>query len=290
MKKRKWLYLLLIIFCLLVFGAYRAIDRVSTDTEAPKISMNSELLQVSVQDPKSALLRGMSANDSNDGDVTASLVVESMRLLDQDGTIMVTYAAFDSAGNVAKAQREVQYTDYESPKFSLSAPLIFTQNSNFDVLSVIGAQDVIDGDIQHRIRATSLDETSIAMPGSHSVQFRVTNSLGDTVEHILPVEVYPAGTYAAELTLSEYLVYLPVGASFRPEAYLGKFTLNRETTSLEGGLPRNYTLHTAGWVDTQTPGVYSISYTVTYTPENDVRSEYNKTYDGYSKLIVVVEG
>lgn len=291
MKNKKWPYLLLIALCLVIFAVYQAVTRIRADTEAPKITVDTQPLQVSVQDDKSALLQGVTARDSRDGDVTASLLVENVQLLDKDGTIAVTYAAFDKAGNVAKAEREAQYTDYESPKFSLSAPLVFAQNTNFDILSVIGAQDAVDGDIQHRIRATSLDETSVATLGSHKVQFRVTNSLGDTVEQVFPVEVYSAGTYEAGLTLTQYLVYLSVGSNFRAESYLGEFTLNQETTTFHGSLPDNFSLRTSGKVNTKTPGVYSVSYTVTYTPEYEDRiPTIQQKYTGYSKLIVVVEG
>lgn len=290
MKKSVWLYVLLIVLCLAVFAAYCTVNRITADTEAPTISMDSRQLEVSVQDDKSALLQGVTAVDNMDGDVTASLLVENVQLLDKDGTITVTYAAFDSAGNVAKAQRQVQYTDYESPKFTLSAPLVFTQNSNFDVLSVIGAQDVVDGDIQHRIRATSLDAASITTQGNHKVQFRVTNSLGDTVKKAFPVEVYAAGTYEAELTLSEYLVYVPVGTPFSVETYLDNFTLNRETTPLKYGLPDGYSLHTTGKVDTNSPGVYSVGITVIYAPRYEGNIQTVRKYAGYTKLIVVVEG
>lgn len=178
----------------------------------------------------------------------------------------------------------------QSPKFGLNGPLAFVQSSVFDVLSVVEAQDVLDGDIQHRIRATSLDETSISMLGNHYIQFRVSNSLGDTVEQVFPVEVYPTGTYEAEISLSQYLVYLSVGSSFKAENYLGEFTLNRESTSLRYGLPENYSLRTTGWVDTNTPGVYSLAYTVTYTQVSQLSPEYDKQYDAYTRLTVVVEG
>lgn len=290
MRNRKWPYLLLIALCLLIFGVYRVVTQISADTQAPKITVDTQQLQVSVQDDKSALLQGVTARDSRDGDVTASLLVENVRLLDKDGTITVTYAAFDKAGNVAKAERQVQYTDYESPKFSLSAPLVFAQSSNFDILSIISAYDAVDGDIQHRIRATSLDESSVSTLGNHEVQFRITNSLGDTVEQVFPVEVYAAGTYEASLSLTQYLVYVPVGTSFRAEAYLEDYTLNQETISLRGGLPENFSLRTSGKVNTNTPGVYSVAYTVTYTPEYEGNIQMIRKYTGYSKLIVVVEG
>lgn len=290
MRNKKWPYLLLIALCLVVFVAYRAVNQIVADTEAPKIAVDSQQLEVSVQDNKSVLLQGVTAMDNRDGDVTASLLVENIRLLDTDGTVTVTYAAFDRAGNVAKAQRQVRYTDYESPKFTLSAPLVFAQGSNFDVLNVIGAQDVMDGNIQHRIRATSMVATSVSTLGSHEVQFQVTSSLGDTAKEVFPVEVYAAGTYEAALSLTEYLVYVPVGTTFLAENYLEEFTLSQKTISLKNGLPNGYSLRTSGRVNTNSPGVYSVGFTVTYTPENEGNTQMVRKYTGYSKLIVVVEG
>ena len=290
MKRRKWIYPVLILLCLAAFYGYQTMDRLRTDTAAPEIRVSTEAVQVSVQDPQPALLQGVTAADAVDGDVTDSLVVEGIRLLDPDGTVSVTYAAFDSAGNVSKVQRELRYTDYTSPRFSLDKPLVFVQNSGFDVLNEIRAWDALDGDISHRIRATSLDDVSVAVQGTHDVQFRVTNSLGETVELVLPVEVNPAGSYQAELSLSDYLVYLEAGDDFEPESYLDRFTWNRETTSLKNGLPGHYSLRTTGEVDTWTPGVYSVAYQVTYTAANPSNPENSLRYTGYSKLIVVVEG
>ena len=51
-----------------------------------------------MRDDKSALLAGVTASDNVDGDVTAFLVVERVNLTDSDGSISVSYAAFDSAG------------------------------------------------------------------------------------------------------------------------------------------------------------------------------------------------
>ena len=290
MKNKNWISVLLIIVCVVGYYGYRALDLARTDTKAPKIEINTERVEVSVLDPKSALLQGVTAMDNVDGDVTESVVVESVSLLNRDGTISVSYAAFDSTGNVAKATREAKYTDYESPKLTLSGPLLYSYGSNFDVLSTVGATDMIDGDIQHRVRATALGEDSIAVLGTHQVRFQVNNSLGDTMALELPVEVYAADTYNAGLTLTEYLIYLPVGANFNPSSYLGDFTLRGETTNLRNGLPGNYTLRTKGEVQTQQPGVYCMEYRVTYTVRNETNPNLNQEYTGYSKLIVVVEG
>lgn len=290
MKNKNWILVLLIISCVVGYYGYRALDLARTDTKAPEIEISTEYMEVSVLDPKSVLLQGVTATDNADGDVTESIVVENVSLLDTDGTVSVSYAAFDAAGNVAKVTRKVKYTDYKSPRLTLSRPLLYTSGSNFDVLSAIGATDMIDGDIRHRVRATTLGEDSIATLGTHQVRFQVNNSLGDTMVLELPVEVYASNTYNASLTLTEYLTYLPVGANFDPASYLDTFTLLGEATNLRKGLPGNYTLRTNGEVLTQQPGIYSVEYRVIYTIRNDNNPDLNQEFTGYSKLIVVVEG
>lgn len=197
MKRKKMAPGLLILAALAVFVGYRQYDAIKSDVDAPEISINdTQTLQISVQTPKAALLQGVTAVDRHDGDVSDKLVVESMHLMDADGLIEVGYAVTDKSGNVAKATRMVQYTDYESPKFSLSAPLIYKVYEDFDIMRSVFAQDVVDGDIQHRIRATALGEESIMSQGVHEVHFQVSNSLGDISEIILPVEVIETGSYA----------------------------------------------------------------------------------------------
>ena len=283
MKKLNWISLLLIILFVAALAGYRTVGRLRSDTKAPVITVDDQLLELSSGEPRSALLQGVSASDDTDGDVTDTLVVESVRLLRSDGTVTVTYAAFDTAGNVAKTSREVRFTDYESPRFSLSRPLLFTHNNSYDILSIIQAEDMLDGNISHRIRATVLDEVSDGYAGTHDVQFRVTNSLGDTVDLVLPVEVYTPGIFEADLSLTEYLIYLKQGDSFNARSYLGRFTLGRETTNLSNGIPEGMKLLVSGKVDTGVPGVYVVDYEVT-------GEQVNQVYTAYSRLIVIVEG
>ncbi len=289
MKKKNFILMLLIAATLALFLGYRALDAIRTDTRAPEIRLDSVTPEISVEDPKSALLQGITAVDSGDGDVTSSLVVERVELLEDAGRLLVHYAAFDSAGNVAKAQREAKYTDYRSPRFTLEEPLVYRQGVAFDVLSDIGATDVIDGDIQHRVRATMLTEQAIVEAGVHEVEFRVSNSLGDTVTAVLPVEVRNPER-EAQLTLSQYLLYLPVNGSFNAKDYLELYTYGEDDVDLSKGLPRGYSLKTEGKVQTQKPGVYPVEYRVTYTIVNEQDREKDVEITGYSKLIVIVEG
>ena len=97
------------------------------------------------------------------------------------------------------------------------------------------------------------------------------------------------GTYQASVSLTDYLIYLPVGATFNPKDYLNSFSMGNETTSLENGIPKDLSLQTVGTVNTKIPGVYSVGYTVTYAVTNTGNPGESRTYSGYSKLIVVVE-
>lgn len=283
MIKKNWKLLVLLAVCLGVLVGYRIFDGLRTDSTAPEITISdSAVPELSVYAPE-ALLEGVSATDDRDGDVTASIVVESIGGMMDDGTVTVTYAAFDSSGNVAKRKRTVRYTDYESPRFTLRQSLDFVYGTSFDVLNVVGAVDLLDGDIGYRVKATSMDAVSINTEGIHDVRFRVSNSLGDQVELVLPVEVYYSGRYNAQLHLSEYLLYLDAGEAFDPKAYLKEYIARGESKNLTKGIPEGLTLETEGRVDTQNPGVYVVSYTVSSTQGSTL-------YEGYARLIVVVEG
>lgn len=284
-KKNIWILLYVIAASILILCGYIVIDSGRTDHTAPEITIATPEIELSVSSSEAELLQGVTAWDDVDGDVTDSLVVESLYGITADSRVTVTYAAFDSAGNVTKAERQVYYSDYESPRFMLSRALVYEFGEVADVMSSVGATDVLDGDIQRSIKATMLTSgTSVTEEGTHDVQFRVTNSLGDTAHLVLPVEVYPYGTYNADLTLTEYLVYLPAGAEFEPEEYLLQFATPLEQFDLQAAQSGALQIKIDNTVDMQTPGVYPVMFTVSCTDSTINR------YTGYSKLIVVVEG
>ena len=285
MKKRNLILSILLILCLVLFGLFWAYNRIRTDSKAPKITVEQPdvIPEVSVQDPQSVMLQGMSAWDDRDGDVTDLIIVEKITKLDASGQVQVSYAAFDRSGNVAKTQRIFQYTDYEGPRFSLSAPLIYSSGVQFDIHANIYAEDWLDGDIRHRIKTTAMDNTYLNEVGIHQVQFRVANSLGDQETLILPVEVVEAGSYTGHLQLKDYLIYLPVGADFDPQAYLQTYIHQTRSMPLTSGTPDGLELWTQDTVKTDTPGVYTVTYIAKY-------SYGSASSMGYTKLIVVVEG
>lgn len=266
-----------------VFGAYLLWIHNMLDTTGPVITFEQEVLEISVDDPQDALMRGVHAQDARDGDVTASLLVESVYGINEDNQVEVVYAAFDRAGNVSKQSRRVCYRDYESPRFELFASLSFPGGSNFDVLDYVGAKDVLEGDIRRRVRATLISNTkSIDLVGNHTVRFQVTNSLGDTVVTDLPVEVYDPEWYTASVRLTDYLLYLKKGDAFEPEKYLESFVVRGDEINVSRGIPEDVQCSIESNVTTSQPGVYTVSYTLS--------KNLNLTsFSGHAVLIVIVQ-
>lgn len=283
-------YLCYLALTMLIFGCFLLYvfhHHQKTDAQPPKIAFSDQTLALSVHDPKSMLLQGVTATDNVDGDVTASLVVASIQLLDKSGNIQVTYAAFDAAGNAAKAVRQARYTDYQSPRFCVQQSLTFAYNSSFNLLRLIQAQDILDGDISHRIRTISLDDSSLSTLGTHYVELKVSNTLGETAKLVIPVEVYESGLYDATVTLTDYLIYMPVGGTLAPESYLEEYIRAGSAVALWETLPEGYAIEIENNVQPDVPGVYTISYWVTQTVGTGANA---KSHTGYAKLIVVVEG
>lgn len=276
-----WKRILLLVFavCCIGFAVYYFYIQRGKDTTPPEISFQTNTLEVTVSASDMDLLSGVTAWDAHDGDVTARIVVEGVSNLSSDQMATVTYAAFDQAGNVAKARRTLRYTDYESPKFTLTSPLIFCSGTSFDVLRYVGAEDVIDGSLDDRVKATLISgETAITAEGVHLVEFRVTNSMKDTSYMTVPVEVYPSGKYNATVTLTDYLVYVKIGSVFNSRDYLQQMQCGTEWIFLNNTQGSGVTVTVDSDVDTTTAGSYSVAYTVK-----------NGNYTGYTRLIVIVE-
>lgn len=283
MKKSKIiLHILALVVAIASFFLFRAYNQINTDSIAPKISMDTELIEISVSDPEAMLLQGISAYDNRDGDVTHTIIIESITAINDEHIAIVSYAAFDRSGNVGKAQRNIRYNDYYSPRITLSHPACFAASEADNLMDYVGAQDVVEGDIGHRVRATVISNSSIRNEGTHMVRFGVTNSLGDSVQLEIPIQIYANGLYNAQLVLSEYIIYLPKGSSFSPNHYLKTFTYNGGSIDLRRTQPADFSVRCDNPVNTHTPGVYPVKYTVTYT-------ERNVTFTAYSNLIVVIE-
>jgi hypothetical protein len=205
----------------ITFFVYLYTTRQIMDNEGPVITMDSDSVEISVSDDGSAILDGVSALDDRDGDTSEFLLVEQLTNFLEKGRRQATIAAFDKAGNVTKEVREVVYTDYESPRFSLSAPFAFPVNSS-NITKHIAAQDCLDGDISVFIKLSSEEGVTLTTEGFYEAVFTVANSAGDTARLPVTVEIYNSSERSRKPTilLNEYLVYVEKGDDFDPLDYL----------------------------------------------------------------------
>ena len=228
--------LLSFIVMLAVSGLYIMNKRIQYnryDRSLPEISFEQDVLNVSVKATEKDLLKGVTATDKKDGDITDTIIIESMSNLLENNERIVTYVAFDNDNHVGKAERRIRYTDYEKIRFSLDAPLGSNVSGDAtleQILAPLHAIDSIDGDISDQIILVDSYWT-ITNAGydvaTYTVQ--VTNSCGQVEELTLSFKEMASGQQYgsnAEITLTDYLIYAKVGDQIHPRTYVESVTSN----------------------------------------------------------------
>ncbi len=254
-----------------------------SDSNGPEITMDQDSITVGIDCTDEEILAGITATDAKDGDVTDSLVVEELSNFIETGRRMATIAAFDQDNNVTKVTREIVYSDYTSPRFSLTEPLRFAMNGDEDITSVFQVEDCLDGDLSGEVVITSDYYYSYSTAGEYTVTFQVTNSAGDVVELPLTVEIYDSSedNSAPKVELSEYLVYVETGSQIDPLSYVTGVTEGGTSWEMgESGNPyETEDIEVTNPVDTSEAGVYEISYTIPV----------GEGYEPVIRLVVIVE-
>ena len=170
---KKTLPILLTVLMLLSLGAvagYRLYQKTAASPGAPSIRFTSETLSVPVKATDEELLQGVTATDPEDGDVTASLIVEGMSRLSGDNNVKVSYVAFDSKNHMARAERTVHLTDYTDTRFELTSALCFAASSKINVLDRVKATDMLDGDLSDKVKySVEGDTVNISTVGEHQL-------------------------------------------------------------------------------------------------------------------------
>lgn len=224
--------------------------------DPPVLSCPSDVLEVSAGDPKSVLLKDVSAIDSQDGDLTGRIVIGSISRLFNENTAKVTLLVFDSDNNMGMCTRYIRYTDYHRPRFAVYEPLVSDTAEDLSIINRLSAYDVVDGDITKDIRISTLSSTQ--NPELFLVTVQVMNSLGDIALQELPVLMQSYDPLRPEIQLSEYLTYVERDAQFDPQDFL------RSAHILQREIPLEY-VSVASSVDTSKAGTYHVFYTYNET-------------------------
>lgn len=256
MKKRPVLILALVTVLVLGLAAgYIWYQKTVASPQAPEISFDNDTISVTTAATDKELLEGVTALDPEDGDVTDSVLVESVSNIVNGNQVKITYVAFDSKNHMTRAERTAVYTDYKPPVFSVNRSMMFKASTTLDILSYVTAEDMFDGDITHKIIYSFVGSTNnFNSYGEHEIELRVTNSKGDTSKLRLVVDVCEKDPNTANIQLNKYLVYLQKGAEFNAEDYFKSYMSGDQMVSTMSGI------NVKSDVDTSTPGVYSVTY------------------------------
>lgn len=305
MKKIQKFIVVVFIFTCIGFGLFFGRFRLLKDMKEPEIIFNKKTITASIEDSESVLKKGVKAIDDRDGDVTDSIMIESINKV-KGNECEISYAAFDKTNNVAKASRKLKFEDYRPIHFNISSPLRFVLGANGDIAKVISADDCIDGDISNNIKIISEDNNSgYDGAGIYNYNIQVTNSIGDTATLPISVEFYvdsyEVRMYYPVIYLSSYVVYIEKDSHFEPKDYLQAVGVGNEIHPFEGKKNTNYTdadiveyfgsgkkladpvssdrIKCQSNVDTKKQGIYTVEYSCIS----------NDDYMGTTQLIVVVE-
>lgn len=217
MKQQKFVVILLA--ACLVLGGAAIVIRLSQDREAPVIKVKKADVTYQAGHGYEELLKGVSAEDNHDGDLTKDIFVDRVVQVKSDQAV-VYYGVMDKAKNVGTAKRIVKYISDaneeiaanneekkeeasetqseeapeeeenalnpvgEVPVIALTTDQItIAAGTEFDLMSVVkGVADNSDDADSLSTRISVEGEYDVHVPGSYLLNYYVIDSDGNTSE------------------------------------------------------------------------------------------------------------
>lgn len=266
---KKWLTVGAVLVCALI-GGVAFYSRYHSDRTAPEIFFEGTLKYTDGM-TEEELLSDVSAVDEHDGDVSGSLIVESVTVNQAEQTAVVRYAARDSHNNVAKKSRTLtagdgndsasDADDQKDGKENVMRNTVPSENDSFQGRSSgteskeTESETTKMGDIGRE--ETETGDTEVESSGDDMTESESEMSLEPETE----IEVTAPG--APHIKLTENHAQIKVGDSFDPLLYVA---------TVEDDYDNIYTLwrdiQISGDYDVNTPGVYDFSFYVTDSSGN----------------------
>ena len=209
-----------IILVVALFFTGQTIVRDARSDKTPPIICDAQgSIHISVKDDPSVMLAGLTATDDRDGDVTENIRIERISRLSDDGSVDVSFVVFDNANNMCRHIRTVFYDDYQSPRFTLTQPLVYYTGQTVAVMDRLKLTDSLSGDITHKVKleASNVNNDQV---GQYEVSLAAVTDYGDEVHARLPINIQKYDALAPMIQLSDYLVYTKVGEPIHPKDYI----------------------------------------------------------------------
>lgn len=246
------IYPILIICVIIVFAACIVVT-VLADNDAPviTISENGILQNYTDEIPGEELLNGVTAYDDRDGDVTDSLRIRSIIVINEGEYVKVTYSAKDSKNNIAQESINIPYEGIAVAG------------------DIANLEDIQDGTTRSQDSSETGETASKTESESLTVNSETETTSGEASEgsgepkKIDQAAVNASGVPAIELKYVEYTVKR--GTSF---GTIEALDMVNTTYDDKEGVSNRIVINGLNTLDTNVAGDYELLYSVSDTEGN----------------------
>ncbi|MBC1898436.1 DUF5011 domain-containing protein [Listeria booriae] len=210
-------------------------------------------------------LAGMSASDTEDGDITANVTITANDVdANHAGTYHVTYSVTDSDDNTTTKTITITVLTNEKPVIT-AADITQKAHRSVDPMAGVTASDLEDGDLTANIKIIAND-INIDVPGEYHVTYSVLDSDGNETEKTITVTIL---SNEAPVIHGQDVTF-KAGKAFDPMA--GVTASDTEDGDITSAIEI-----TANDVDPTVAGVYHVTYSVTDSDGNTTEATYTVT-------------
>ncbi|MBC2116990.1 immunoglobulin-like domain-containing protein [Listeria booriae] len=210
-------------------------------------------------------LAGMSASDTEDGDITANVTITANDVdANQAGTYHVTYSVTDSDDNTTTKTITITVLTNEKPVIT-AADITQKAHRSVDPMAGVTASDLEDGDLTANIKIIAND-INIDVPGEYHVTYSVLDSDGNETEKTITVTILSNDApviHGQDVTFKAGKAFDPMAGVTASDTEDGDITSTIEMTAND--------------VNPDVAGVYHVTYSVTDADGNTTEATYTVT-------------
>ncbi|MBC1373581.1 DUF5011 domain-containing protein [Listeria booriae] len=219
-------------------------------------------------------MAGMSASDTEDGDITAKVTITANDVdANKAGTYHVTYSVTDSDDNTTTKTITITVLTNEKPVIT-AADITQKAHRSIDPMAGVTASDLEDGDLTANIKIIAND-INIDVPGDYHVTYSVLDSDGNETEKTITVTILSNDApviHGQDVTFKAGKAFDPMAGVTASDTEDGDITSAIEITAND--------------VDPTVAGVYHVTYSVTDSDGNTTEATYTVTVLTNEKPII----
>lgn len=204
----------------------------------------------------------------DDDDILDRLTILSDVNVNQPGVYTVIYTVIDSDGERVTKTIKVTVKEDLAPIINVE-DIIIKKGSNFNVEKYFSTYDEVDGDLTKKT-IVDLNDLDTSVEGEYTITLSVEDSKGNTSTKSVKVTVVP--DIAPEIQASD--ISIMSGWDFNPLDYV------KAIDEEDGDLTKKVTVINNN-VKTDTPGVYTVTFSVTDSANNTTIKTINVTVEKY---------